>query len=165
MKMQIESPKGEPVIILRRTFDAPRALVWTAFTDPKHVVRWYGGHAFTSPVCTMDVRPGGRWRHTMRTPSGKDFELDLVFVEVVRPERLVWRNATHGGPPPPGQHNIVNAVTLTAAGPRTAWQLVSTFESIAERDLVLGGGYTRVIEEGSEKLNDLVITLATAEAT
>jgi uncharacterized protein YndB with AHSA1/START domain len=102
----------------------------------------------------------------MRTPSGADFALDLVFVEVVKPERLVWRNVSHGKKPPPGQLNITHAVTLEEAGRRTHWQLVSTFESVADRDMAFKNGFTRVIDEGSEKLNDLVIAISTAaEAT
>ena len=72
----------EPIIRMTRMFDAPRALVWRVFTDPKHVARWYGGHGIENPVCEMDVRAGGLWRHVMRFPDGTEFPLELVFVEV-----------------------------------------------------------------------------------
>ena len=62
--------KERPVIVITRWFDAPRPLVWTAITTPAHVAQWYGGPGFTSPVCEMDLRPGGAWRHVMQAPSG-----------------------------------------------------------------------------------------------
>src|SRR5262245_54420869 len=105
MKSKVEaSSVDEAVVVMTRTFDAPREKVWAAFTDPKHVSKWYGGHGFSNPVCEMDVRPGGLWRHVMRTPDGHEFEMDFVFIEVVKPKRLVWQSASHGerrqgGPP------------------------------------------------------------------
>jgi uncharacterized protein YndB with AHSA1/START domain len=72
----------DPVITMIHTLDAPREVVWETFTDPKHVARWYGGKGFANPVCEMDVRPGGHWRHVMRTPDGGEHRLHFIFVEV-----------------------------------------------------------------------------------
>ncbi len=157
--MHVETPADQPIIVMRRTFRAPRDLVWRAFTDPRHVTRWYGGHGFTNPVCEMDVRPGGTWRHTMRTPDGTDFSMELVYVEVVRPEKLVWRNAEYGKTPRPGHVNVVNTVTLEDAGAETKWQFVALFESIADRNLVSERGFARVVTQGCEKLDSLVASL------
>jgi uncharacterized protein YndB with AHSA1/START domain len=162
--MHVENPKDQPIIIMRRTFRAPRDVVWTAFTEPEHVARWYGGHGFASPVCEMDVRTGGRWRHTMRTPDGTEFPMEFVYVEVVRPEKLVWKNIEHGGAPRPGQLNVVNTVTLEDAGAETKWQLVALFDSIADRDLASERGFSRVVTQGSEKLDDIARELHAARA-
>lgn len=164
--MKIEKASAdEPVIVMTRTFDAPREIVWMVFTDPKHVAKWYGGHGFSSPVCEMDVRPGGRWHHVMRTPDGTDYELDLVFVEVVRPEKLVWENADHQSPRAGGRPTCRNTVTLEEAGPRrTNWKLVARFHTITGRDLALKSGFTTVITQGSEKFNDIVKALAEEDA-
>ena len=160
MKIDIEArPADEAVIVMQRTFDAPREVVWAAFTDPKHVVRWYGGRGFENPVCEMDVRPGGRWRHVMRTPDGVDHELEFVFLEVVRPERLVWRNADHGKRPKDDYHDNVMTVTLEEAAKQTRWKLVTRFRSIAARDLAARSGFTRVLGEGTEKLDELLRSL------
>jgi uncharacterized protein YndB with AHSA1/START domain len=164
MNMHVESPADQPVIIMSRTFDAPRDLVWTAFTSPKHVARWYGGHGFANPACEMDVRPGGLWRHTMRTPDGTEFEMVFVYVEVVKPERLVWKSSSEGRPLPPGMLNVNNTVTLEGAGRQTRWKLVALFDSIADRDLATTRGFARVITQGSEKLNDVVKTLVSTVA-
>lgn len=147
----------EPILVMERTFDAPRDLVWEALTDPKQVAQWYGGYGFENPVCEMDVRPGGRWRHVMRTPHGSEHSLEFVFVEVVKPEKLVWRSADHGAALGDVHDNILT-VTLEAAGQKTKWKLVVRFPSIAHREKALRIGFTTVLTEGTEKLNKLVKT-------
>jgi uncharacterized protein YndB with AHSA1/START domain len=154
--MNVDSPKGgEPVLVMEREFDAPREQVWAALTDPAQVKHWYGGHGFENPVCEMDVRPGGRWRHVMRTPDGAEFPAEFVFVEVQPPERLVWRTAGpaagRGGP-----HDNVLTVTLTAAGRKTRWRLVVQFASEADRRAAREIGFAEVLGQGCEKLAGLV---------
>lgn len=145
----------EPVIEMQRYFDAPREVVWDALTDPKQVALWYGGYGFENPVCEMDVRPGGRWRHVMRTPDGAEFASEFIFDEVRRPERLVWRTAGTALPAK-GPHNNVMCVTLEDAGSRTLWKLVVRFASFEDREAAMGIGFTTVLSEGTEKLNELV---------
>jgi uncharacterized protein YndB with AHSA1/START domain len=159
MNMKVEANSlDDAVIIMRRVFDAPRELVWAAITDPRHVTAWYGGRGFSSPVCEMDVRPGGHWRHVMRTPDGSEYKLEFVFLEVIRPERLSWQDINHGkqnmGPP-----TAVSTVTLEDQGNQTAWKLVVRFNSIAERDLTVKMGFAQMVSEGCERLNDLVKAL------
>ena len=161
MKIDIDSSFAqEALIVMRRTFDAPRDVVWAALTDPKHVAKWYGGHGFENPVCEMDVRPGGRWRHVMRTPDGTEHAMEFIFVEVVKPERLVWKNADHGKPTSGGPHNNLMTVTLEDAGNQTRWKLVTRFNSFADRDAAQKIGFTSVLAEGTEKLNALVKQLS-----
>jgi uncharacterized protein YndB with AHSA1/START domain len=81
-------------IVTSRVYDAPREMVWEAFTDPKQVVQWWGPNGFTTTIHEMDVRPGGRWRHTMRGPDGTEYPNQSVFKEVLKPERIVYG---HGG--------------------------------------------------------------------
>jgi uncharacterized protein YndB with AHSA1/START domain len=73
-----------------RVFEAPRSLVFKAWTDPKHMARWWGPHGFTNPVCDMDVRAGGKILIHMRAPDGTVFPMTGTFREVVAPERLVF---------------------------------------------------------------------------
>jgi uncharacterized protein YndB with AHSA1/START domain len=75
---------------LTRIFDAPRELVWQAWTDPEHVVNWWGPDGFTNTNREMDVRPGGVWRFVMHGPDGTDYKNYIKFIEVVKPERLVY---------------------------------------------------------------------------
>ena len=159
MTMHIEAPKDSSIILMTRIFDAPRDVVWTAFTEPQHVSKWYGGSAFGGRVRAMDVRPGGIWSHTMRFDNGNELEVDFVYVEVVRPERLVWKNH---GPLKPGLMNVIQAVTLEDLGAKTRWSLRSTFDSVADRDRAVGFGFAVTIEAGSNVLNEIAIGL-TAE--
>lgn len=155
MKIDIDAKSPtEAVIVMSRMLDAPRDVVWAAFTDPKHVVNWFGGHGFSNPVCEMDVRPGGLWRHVMRTPDGTEYAMTYVFVEVVEPEKISWRNTQPGGLP-----NPLNTVTLEDHGNKTKWQLVARFDSITERDRATQIGFAETIAEGTERLNDIAKSL------
>lgn len=77
-------------LVFERTFDAPRALVWQAFTDPKLVPRWWGKHDTTTIVVEMDVRPGGRWRYISRAADRDDVVFYGEYLEIDPPERLSW---------------------------------------------------------------------------
>ncbi len=77
------------MLVITRVFDAPRELVFKAWTDPKHVAQWWGPKGFTNPVCELDVRPGGAIRIDMRGPDGVLYPMKGVFHEIVEPARLV----------------------------------------------------------------------------
>jgi uncharacterized protein YndB with AHSA1/START domain len=73
-----------------RIFDAPRTLVWKAWTTPEYVMKWWGPRDFTSPVCRIDLRVGGRFTCSMRAPDGKVFYNGGEFREIVPLEKIVW---------------------------------------------------------------------------
>ncbi|MFL6244687.1 MAG: SRPBCC family protein [Thermoanaerobaculia bacterium] len=77
-------------IVVTRQFDAPRELVWDAWTQPQHVAQWWGPNGFTNTIREMSVQPGGVWRVMMHGPDGIDYPNKIVYHEVVRPERLVY---------------------------------------------------------------------------
>jgi|HubBroStandDraft_4_1064222.scaffolds.fasta_scaffold201555_2 uncharacterized protein YndB with AHSA1/START domain len=77
-------------LTLVRVYDAPRALVFKAFTDPVHLARWWGPHGFTTPICEFDARPGGALRIHMRAPDGRVHVTQGEVREIVIPERLVF---------------------------------------------------------------------------
>jgi uncharacterized protein YndB with AHSA1/START domain/uncharacterized glyoxalase superfamily protein PhnB len=76
-------------IATTRVFDAPRELVWRAWSEPEHLRNWWGPKGFTDTIHEFDFHPGGIWRHTMHGPDGKDYNNEAVFVEIVRPERII----------------------------------------------------------------------------
>lgn len=76
-------------VVLSRTFNAPRALVYKAWTDPKHLAQWWGPKVFTNPVCEVDLHVGGAFRIVMRGPDGVDYPLNGVYREIIPDERLV----------------------------------------------------------------------------
>jgi len=77
-------------LVITRTFDAPRDLVFKMWTDAKHMAQWWGPHGFTNPVCELDVRPGGAIRIDMRGTDATVYPMIGTFREIVRPERLVF---------------------------------------------------------------------------
>jgi len=77
-------------LVMTRTFDAPRELVFKAWTDPKQVQQWWGPHGFTNPRCEVDARRGGAIRIDMCGPNGVVYPMKAVFEEVTEPERLVF---------------------------------------------------------------------------
>jgi uncharacterized protein YndB with AHSA1/START domain len=76
--------------IIERTFDAPRELVWRAFTDPQLVTRWWGRHGTTTTVIEMDVRPGGRWRYVNSAPDRDDVVFFGEYLSVDPPSEYRW---------------------------------------------------------------------------
>ncbi len=80
-------------ITITRVFDAPRELVWKAWTEPERVMRWWGPKGFTAPVCRIDLREGGKYLNAMRSPEGKDYWSKGIYREVAAPERLVMTDS------------------------------------------------------------------------
>jgi uncharacterized protein YndB with AHSA1/START domain len=135
-------------IIGVREFDAPRELVFEAWTDPKHLAQWWGPNGFTTTTSAFDMRPGGVWRFVMHGPDGCDYENRITFDEIVKPERLVYH---HGGGDDVEPVQFRTTVTFEDLGGRTRLTMRGVFPSAAER--------TRVIKEyGADK--GLVQTLA-----
>jgi len=77
-------------LIATRVFDAPRELVWKAWTDPKYVMQWWGPKGFTAPVCKMDFRVGGKFLFCMRAPDGQEFWNGGEYFEIVLHEKIVY---------------------------------------------------------------------------
>lgn len=123
-------------LVLTRIFEAPRELVFEAWTDPKHLVHWWGPHGFTTEVREMDVKPGGVWRYVMHAPDGNEYPFDGVFVEVVEPERLVFDGFIHGS----AEQRVWSEVTFADRDGKTEITVRQwySFESDATRGAAVG---------------------------
>jgi uncharacterized protein YndB with AHSA1/START domain len=77
-------------IVMTRTFDAPRQLVFEAHSKPEHIRRWWGPRGSTLPVCEMDFRVGGAWRYVLRLPDGSEHPFKGEYREIARPEKLAY---------------------------------------------------------------------------
>ena len=104
---------GQPTLTLERIIDAPRELVFKAWTDPKQVARWWGPRHFTNPVCELDVRPGGAILIHMAGPDGTVYPMKGTFEEIVEPERLVM--TTSAVEDEEGNHLLEDITTVTFA--------------------------------------------------
>jgi len=81
-------------IVISRLVNAPRELVFKVWTEPHHVAQWWGPNGFTNTIHSMNVRPGGVWRFMMHGPDGTDYPNRIDFIEVVPPERLVYKHGS-----------------------------------------------------------------------
>ena len=126
-------------IIGTRVFDASRELVWTAWTDPKHLAQWWGPNGFTTTTHKMEVKAGGVWRFVMHGPDGRDYQNKITFIEVVKPERLVYKHGGSGEKEDRGLEPVSFHVTVifTAEGGKTRLDMRSVFPSAKARDYVV----------------------------
>src|SRR5689334_7188335 len=84
-------------MVMQRVLNAPRELVFDVFTKPEHLAKWWGPDGFLTTVHEMNVKAGGTWRLTMHGPDGTDYLNKMIFIEVVPPERIVYRHSGEGG--------------------------------------------------------------------
>jgi uncharacterized protein YndB with AHSA1/START domain len=121
-------------LVFTRIFDAPRELVWMAWTDPEHIARWWGPNGFTTTTYSMDFRPGGVWRYVMHGPDGTEYQNQVVYLEIVKPERLVLK---HSGGEDTEKVTHQNSVTFVAEGEKTRLTMRLLFESAKEMKRVV----------------------------
>jgi len=136
--MTTEQQQQQTVTIIR-DFDAPRHLVFQAWTQPEHLRRWWGPHGFTVESCEMDLRVGGGWQVRMRSPQGVVDRQRGVVREIVAPERLVFSYAfedEHGR----RGHETTVTVSFADRGGKTRLTVHhAIFESVTVRDDHVGG--------------------------
>jgi uncharacterized protein YndB with AHSA1/START domain len=125
---------GDREIAATRVFDAPRELVWKAWTEPEHIAQWWGPNGFTTTTHSMELRPGGVWRYVMHGPDGRDYRNKVTYLEVVKPERLVYN---HGGEEDvePVNHHVT--VTFREQGDKTRVDMRMVFVSAEARTHVI----------------------------
>ena len=133
-KNSIDLEKDPRSIIGTRVFDAPRELVFSAFTDPRHLAQWWGPNGFTLTTHSHDFRPGGIWRFVMHGPDGRDYQNRVTYDEIVPPERIAYR---HGGGDDvePVQFNTTIIFESLGSKTRVIWH--GTFPSADERARVI----------------------------
>jgi uncharacterized protein YndB with AHSA1/START domain len=139
-------------LVIDRVFNAPRDVVWKAWTDPEQLKQWSAPRGFKIPVSEGELRPGGAWRATMRKPDGEELRLGGEYREIVEPERLVFTHAWYDENGNPGPETLVT-VTLTERDGKTAMNFRQTgFSSGDSRD-GHAGGWTECFELLDELLS------------
>lgn len=150
-------PADKANLVLKRIFDAPVALVYKVWTDPYHLAQWWGPHGYTTPVCEVDLRPGGVIRLHMEGADGVRNPSNGVVKDVVENERFAFTTTWDDDTGMP-MIELLNTVTLKAVGDRTEMTLHTEVLKIT-RELVpqLDGG----MEEGwSQSLEKMAAVLA-----
>jgi len=152
---QVIATTPDREIVLKRTLDAPRELVFEVWTDPKHLVQWWGPNGFTLTIHEINVAVGGVWRFIMHGPDGRDYNNKVVFIEVVKPERLVYRHSGEVGTEPV---SFQTTVTFADRDGKTDLTLRAVFDTNEARDAAIK---TRgAVEGGKQTLGRLGVYLA-----
>lgn len=150
-------------IIGTRVLAAPRALVFSVWADPKHLVQWWGPNGFRTTTHVFDFRPGGIWRFVMHGPDGRDYQNRITFEEIVAPERIVYR---HDGGDDVEPVQFTQTVTFEDIGndeTRLTWH--GTFPSALERARVIREyGADKCLVQTMARLDDYVAALAAERA-
>lgn len=159
-KNSIDLDTDPRAIVGFRVFDAPRDLVFAAFTDPKHLAQWWGPNGFTTTTHSFDFRPGGVWRFVMHGPDGRDYQNRITFGEIVPPERIAY---SHDGGEDVEPVQFSQTVTFEDLGngqTRLTWR--GAFPSAEERARVIKEyGADKGLVQTMARLGDYVAALAT----
>ena len=143
---------GKQELTITRDFDAPRELVFKAFTDPKLFVQWWGPRRYTSKVDKFDARPGGLWRIVQSGADGVEHGFFGVHHAVVAPERIVATFEYEGVP----GHVVLQTLTLEALGNKTRMVAQDVFQSVADRDGMVASGMAEGADESYDRLSQLL---------
>lgn len=148
-------------ILITREFDAPRHLVYKAWTTPELVKRWWHSNRGTMMTADIDLRVGGKWRWVMTTDSGFEVGFHGEYREIVPNERLVYTEVYEGAPlGPDGEEAAVNTITLTAMGDRTLVTNLVETRTKAVRDMIIDSGMEAGMQEAFDLLEQVAIGLA-----
>lgn len=139
---------AERDLVITQVFDAPRRIVFEAWTKPEHLARWWGPKGFTLPVCEMDFRAGGKFHFVMRGPDGKDYPFQGAYLEIVEPERIVFQGTIHDDP----GHKVWTTVTLAEQEDKTKLTLNQTYSFVSDATRGAPEGWRQTLDRLKEHL-------------
>jgi len=145
-------------ILITREFDAPKELVYKAWTTPELVKRWWNAKRGEVTVAEIDLRVGGRWRYVMRADNDFEVAFHGEFSEIVPNERIVTTEVYEGAPP--GLRDPINVVTFEESEGRTTLSILMVLESREVRDMIIDSGMEGGLQEGMDLLEQIARELA-----
>ncbi|MBJ7604059.1 MAG: SRPBCC family protein [Candidatus Dormibacteraeota bacterium] len=146
---------GTQEVVVTRVFDAPREVVFKTITDPNLIPSWWGPRSQTTIVDKMDLRPGGVWRFIGREANGSEYAFHGVYHAIVPPERIVNTFEFEGMP----GHVLMETVTLEDIDGKTRMTTKSVYQSIEDRDGMVGAGMETGATESGDRLAELLATI------
>ncbi len=155
-KTQINAPQGEPFIDVSREFDAPRSLVFTAYTDPELLVQWMGPRKYEMVIDTWEPRAGGSWRFVHKDGENA-WGFHGVFHGDLSPDGMTQTFEFEGAP----GHVSLDTLTLEERDGRTTARTHSVYQSVADRDAMIESGMEEGMNDGFDRLDELLARLAT----
>ncbi len=154
-KTVITAESGKQELFITREFDAPRELVFKAFTDPKLYVQWLGPRDLTMTLEMFEPRSGGRWRYIQKDKDGNEFGFHGVNHDVTAPERIIGTFEFEGLPE--SGHVLLETTKFEALpGGRTRVTTQSVFQSIQDRDGMVAAGMEDGVNDGYERLDEIL---------
>jgi len=154
-KTKITAESGRQEFFITREFDAPRELVFKAFTDPKLYTQWLGPRRYVMNLEKFEPRSGGMWRYTHKDKDGNEFGFHGVYHEVLAPERMI-DTFEFEGLPEKGHVSLETAKFMELPGGRTRVTMQSVFQSVADRDGMMQSGMEEGINESFDRLDELL---------
>ncbi len=146
---------GKQEVLITREFDAPRELVFKAYTDPKLYVQWLGPRGFSMKLVTFEPTSGGSWRYIHTDPDGNEFGFHGVNHKVLAPERIIGTFEFEGLPEP--GHVVLETTKLEELpGGRTRLTMQSVFQTVADRDGMVQSGMERGVVDSHERLDEVL---------
>ena len=158
LRTTIIAEPGKQELFILREFDAPRELVWKAYTDPDLYVQWLGPRQLKLRLETFEPWSGGRWRYINSDDSGNEYRFHGVNHDVTAPERIIGTFEYEGLPE--AGHVVLDCVWFEELpGGRTRMRGQSVFQSVADRDAMLQNGMESGVVDSYEKLDELLETI------
>jgi uncharacterized protein YndB with AHSA1/START domain len=151
-RTNIDAPDGVPFIDVERVFDAPRDLVFRAFTEPDLLVQWLGPRKYEMVIDTYDVRAGGSWRYINRDDAGNEWGFHGVFHGDPSPDGFTQTFEFEGAP----GHVALDRLVLTERNGQTTVHTHSVYQSLEARDAMVANGMAEGMDEGFNRLDALL---------
>jgi len=152
---KITAEPGKQELFITREFEAPRELVFKAFTDPELIVQWLGPRKLTMKMEKCESVNGGSWRFIQSDEKGNEYSFNGVIHEVAVPERII-RTFEFEGLPEKGHVSLETARFEALPGDRTKLTIQAVFQSVADRDGMVIAGMEGGVTEGHERLDELL---------
>jgi uncharacterized protein YndB with AHSA1/START domain len=146
-------------ILITREFNAPKHLVWRAYTEPELIRRWWAGRRGTVTVAEVDLRVGGRWRYALIANEGFEVGFHGEYREIVPNERLVNTEAYEGMPDPDG-NAALDTITFTEKDGRTYLEILVEHKDQTGRDMQINSGMEGGMQEAMDALEQVAVSLA-----
>lgn len=153
--LKVVAEPGRQDIVMTRTFDAPRELVWRAMTEPELVSRWWGLEKTTTVIDRLDFRPGGSWRFVEREADGREYAFHGVIHDVNGPESFTQTFEFEGMP----GHVLLERHGLEEVDGRTLYTSLAVFQSVEDRDGMVASGMETGAGQSMDLLEELLRTL------
>lgn len=155
-KTRIDVPAGVPFIDIEREFDAPRDLVFKAWTDPELLVQWLGPSKYKMTIEEYEPRDGGRWRYVHSDDAGNSFGFHGVFHGDQTPDGMLQTFEFEGWP----GHVSLESLVLEERDGKTLVRNHSVYQTIEDRDAMVESGMESGLNEGFDRLDELLVRLA-----